>query len=134
MFIRVASESGTVELWDTRNKKCTAAMNLSNEELTAFEFGPDGLNMLTGTNDGIVYLHDLRMIKPLMKKEHPYEVGIHAVHFHSNNNIITADPKMIKIWNNGASNNSNAGAANSTTVSMGKASLQILKQLVSTNN
>ena len=116
-----ASESGTVELWDTRNKKCTAAMNLSNEELTAFEFSPDGLNMLTGTNDGIVYLHDLRMIKPLMKKEHPYEVGIHTVHFHSNNNIITADPKMIKIWNSKASNNnSNAGTENSTTSINGK--------------
>ena len=100
-----ASESGTAELWDTRNKICTAAINLSSEELTAIEFSPDGLNMLTGTSDGVAYLHDLRMIKPLVKKEHPYEVGIHTVHFHSNNNVISADPKMIKIWNCKATGN-----------------------------
>eukprot|EP00943_MAST-04B_sp_MAST-4B-sp1_P009177 g9177.t1 len=101
---------GTVELWDTRNKICTAAMNLSKEELTAIEFSPDGLNMLTGTNDGVVYLHDLRMIKPLVKKEHPYEVGIHTVHFHSNNNVISADPKMIKIWNCKVAGNDDANS------------------------
>ena len=27
-----ASESGTVELWDTRSRKCTAAVKLSSEE------------------------------------------------------------------------------------------------------
>lgn len=112
-----ASESGTVELWDTRNKICTAAMNLSNEELTAIEFSPDGLNMLTGTNDGVVFLHDLRMIKPLVKKEHPYEVGIHTVHFHSNNNVLSADPKMVKIWNCKVAGNDDA---NSNTSINGK--------------
>ena len=47
-----ASESGTVELWDTRSR-VQAAVKLSSEELTAIEFGPDALTMLTGTDDGV---------------------------------------------------------------------------------
>ena len=36
------------------------------------------------------------MIKPLATKEHPYEVGIHSVHFHANGTVVSADPKMVK--------------------------------------
>ena len=93
-----AGEDGALELWDNRTKAYSSRIQITSDELTALQFSPDGLHVLTGTSKGECNLHDLRMVKPLHTREHPYEMPIHTAVFHASGNVLSADPKMVKIW------------------------------------
>ena len=64
------------------------------------------LEMGVGTSSGHVMLYDIRSAQPRVVKNHYYELPIKNIHFHKNNNrIISADTKIIKIWDSETGDN-----------------------------
>ena len=41
----------------------------------------DGLKIATGTEDGRIIIYDLRQTRPLVVKDHMYELPINEIHF-----------------------------------------------------
>lgn len=73
--------------------------------VTSLEFN-GALEMAVGTSTGHILLYDIRSTKPRLVKNHYYELPIKSIRYHKhNNNIITADTKIIKIWNSETSEN-----------------------------
>jgi ribosome biogenesis protein ENP2 len=68
-------------------------------EISALKFAEDGLTFAVGTSTGQVLLYDLRQQTPLIVKDHQYGYPIKALHFHASGNVLSADTKIIKIWN-----------------------------------
>jgi ribosome biogenesis protein ENP2 len=105
-------EDGVVECWDPREFKSIGAIDLrkaikkgnqsnvhGNIECSSLQFDDDGLIMAAGTTSGHCMIYDLRSSKPLMVKEHQYGLPIKQIKFHSSGKILSADAKVIKIWN-----------------------------------
>jgi len=105
------SEDGKVEFWDPRMKRNLGALEVGGQivkqfvdvdsapEITAFRYHTDGLTFAVGSSSGHVLLYDLRKDSPFLTKDHQYQYPIHDIKFHSSGNIISADTKIIKIWN-----------------------------------
>ncbi|KAI5284575.1 hypothetical protein KEM55_001004, partial [Ascosphaera atra] len=107
---------GTVELWDSRAKGRAAIMsppadfniNEGRSEITALQFHRNGLNLATGSSQGLIHLYDLRSPVPLLKKDQGYGFPIHTIDFltpsiesrqqTSEPKILSADKRIIKIW------------------------------------
>ncbi len=69
-------------------------------EVSALKFMPDGLTYAVGTSTGQVLLYDLRSTAPMLIKDHQYEFPIKSLAFHpATGNVLSADTKIIKIWN-----------------------------------
>ena len=66
--------------------------------MTAIEFADDGLTYAVGTAGGQVAIYDIRSPIPRLTKDHQYGTPIKRINFHSSGNIISADQKIIKIW------------------------------------
>ncbi|WEW58157.1 Small ribosomal subunit biogenesis [Emydomyces testavorans] len=108
---------GTVELWDSRAKGRAAVLLLppdfqsgeGRSEITALQFHRSGLNLATGSSQGLIHLYDLRSPAPLLKKDQGYGYPIHTLDFltpstttrqqTSDPNILSSDKRIIKIWN-----------------------------------
>ncbi len=59
----------------------------------------DGLNLAVGTSTGHVLLYDLRSNKPLLIKDHRYELPIKDIQWHKDNDmILSIDKRACKIW------------------------------------
>jgi ribosome biogenesis protein ENP2 len=113
---------GTVEFWDARSRNRVSALGpptslLSSDadsdfrpEITALEFHRAGLNLATGSSTGIVHTYDLRSPVPLLKKDQGYDYPIQTLKYltpsagraapsgSSENLIMSADKRAIKIW------------------------------------
>ncbi|KAL5017663.1 hypothetical protein ScPMuIL_007252 [Solemya velum] len=60
----------------------------------------DGLNMAVGTSTGHVLLYDLRSDKPLLVKDHQYDLPIKRLAFHNQLELVLSmDKKILKLWN-----------------------------------
>lgn len=57
----------------------------------------EGLQLGVGTQPGVVLLYDLRSSKPLLLKDHQYDMPIKDLHFHGEH-VISCDAKICKIW------------------------------------
>lgn len=111
---------GTVELWDTRSRNRISALGPptslqstdlmdARPEMTALEFHRSGLNLATGSSNGIVHTYDLRSPVPLLRKDQGYDYPIQTLKYldsttrssqstASENLIMSADKRAIKIW------------------------------------
>lgn len=113
---------GTVELWDSRARGRAGILlppsqsqpGESRHEITALEFDRTGLNLVTGSSNGLMHLYDLRSPVPYLKKDQGYGYPIHTLKFLNPSSrtreqtmepkILSSDKRIIKIWDprNGA--------------------------------
>lgn len=66
--------------------------------VTSIKFADDGLNFAVGMSSGQVLLYDLRRPTPTMIKDHQYGFPIKSISYHDSGNVISADTKIVKIW------------------------------------
>lgn len=71
----------------------------SSPQISTVKFKDDGLTFGVGTSTGQVLLYDLRNSKPFLVKDHQYGYPIKNIIYHKSQNIISADTKIVKIWN-----------------------------------
>ncbi|XP_038599380.1 nucleolar protein 10 [Tachyglossus aculeatus] len=102
---------GRVECWDPRTRNrvgvldCALSSVTANTEIetlptiSALKFN-GALNMAVGTSTGQVLLYDLRSSKPLIVKDHQYDLPIKSVQFQDSLDLVlSADARIIKMWN-----------------------------------
>jgi len=113
---------GTVEFWDSRSRNRVGAIGPptsllspdyetdSRPEITALEFHRSGLNLATGSSNGIVHTYDLRSLVPLLKKDQGYDFPIQNLKYLTSSStrsassvgaedlIMSADKRAIKLW------------------------------------
>ena len=107
---------GTVEFWDTRSKDRVGVLQSpiqtnvaeGKPEITALEFHRSGLNIATGSSNGLVYLYDMRSPNPYLKKDQGYGYPIQTLLYLASGSqkrgqvtdskILSADKRIIKIW------------------------------------
>lgn len=119
-LIALAGADGTVACFDPRDYRRPAARIVLAESLarldarasgevaeanggaTAISFGPGALRMGVGTASGHVLLYDIRAPTPLRCRDHRYGLPIRRVSFcegaGAQGRVVTADKKVIKIW------------------------------------
>jgi len=113
-MIGLAGDGGLLECWDSRDRERIGILDIPSTfngvdrrlhskltgcNLTGLRFGNDGLTMAVGTSTGHCVLYDIRSSKPLLWKDHRYGLPITNIKFHdASKKIITADRKVIKIW------------------------------------
>lgn len=104
--------NGKVEFWHPTQKKRVGVLDVgealvkaidaslfdSLPEITSLEFGTDGLTVAAGTSTGQIVVFDLRQSSPLVVKDHQYGFPIKSLNFHKSGNIISADTKIVKMW------------------------------------
>ena len=66
--------------------------------VTALSLSANGLGVAVGVSGGQVITYDIRSSKPLLIKDHNYDLPIKHVSHHTTGNIISADAKGIKIF------------------------------------
>jgi ribosome biogenesis protein ENP2 len=113
---------GTVEFWDSRCQASIGTLEMpsstldgSTPEVTALEFDRGGMNIAAGDSSGITYLYDLRSPVPIQKKDQGYGLPIKNLSFLESSGsfrsrtaepmLLSADKKVIKIWNRETSKN-----------------------------
>lgn len=93
---------GTVEFWDPRSKSRVALLAGQEGEVTALDFSPSGLSLVTGTSNGMMQIFDLRRPVPLMTKDQGYGFPIKKlIHMDTSSQekkILSADKRIIKVW------------------------------------
>ncbi|KEY64002.1 hypothetical protein S7711_07998 [Stachybotrys chartarum IBT 7711] len=93
---------GTVEFWDPRSKSRVALLAGHEGEVTALDFSPSGLSLITGSSTGIMQIFDMRRPVPLLKKDHGYGFAvqkiIHTTTASQEKKILSADKRIIKLW------------------------------------
>ncbi|KAI6656847.1 Nucleolar protein 10 [Oopsacas minuta] len=109
-LLAVGNQDGVVECWDPRSKVRAGSLHLTDSfyefgsgpsfkpGVTALEY--DGaLSLGVGTSSGQVLLYDIRSTKPLIIKDHNYELPIKDIAFHKDMNLVlSADSKCLKLW------------------------------------
>ncbi|XP_062591859.1 nucleolar protein 10-like [Saccostrea cucullata] len=107
-LLACGTASGTVECFDPRVRKGAGILDitLSNHiedvqelpNVTALKFA-DALNMAVGTSTGHILLYDIRSSKPLLVKDHQYELPIKSIEFQKSLNLVLSmDTKILKLW------------------------------------
>ena len=66
-------------------------------EVTAMEYGSDGLRVGVGTSSGHVLQYDLRSPTPTFIKDHRNEKQIHTIRY-AGGQLVSVDPKVMKMW------------------------------------
>ena len=109
---------GTVELWDARSRNRVSALGSpisllssdaidnSTPEITALDFHRSGLNLATGSSNGIVHTYDLRSPVPLLRKDQGYDYPVQTLKYLTSRSssadtehlIMSADRRAIKLW------------------------------------
>ncbi|KAF7545447.1 hypothetical protein G7Z17_g9165 [Cylindrodendrum hubeiense] len=93
---------GTVEFWDPRSKSRVALLGGHDGEVTALDFSPTGLSLITGSSTGMMQIFDMRRPVPLMKKDQGYGFAIkkliHMTTVSQEKKILSADKRIIKVW------------------------------------
>ncbi|KAK6188249.1 hypothetical protein SNE40_004471 [Patella caerulea] len=102
------TKQGTVECWDPRSRTRAGILDIykgshsseftESPEVTALKFR-DALTMGVGTQTGHVLLYDMRSNKPLLIKDHQYELPIKNIEFHNQLDLVLSmDTKILKLW------------------------------------
>ncbi|KAK7413900.1 Small ribosomal subunit biogenesis [Neonectria punicea] len=93
---------GTVEFWDPRSKSRVALLGGHEGEVTALDFSPSGLSLITGSSTGMMQIFDMRRPIPLLKKDQgygfPIQRLIHMTTASQEKKILSADKRIIKVW------------------------------------
>eukprot|EP00924_Labyrinthula_sp_SR-Ha-C_P004719 snap_masked-scaffold_1-processed-gene-9.33-mRNA-1 protein AED:0.42 eAED:0.44 QI:0/-1/0/1/-1/1/1/0/608 len=98
-----ADEKGEISIFDSRNgHNSVGNLQVFEEEITALSLNEkNSLKFATGSSAGVVKLFDLRSQKYEKRKEHHHEFPILEIEFQNNDEnkfIISADKKVVKIW------------------------------------
>lgn len=120
---------GTVEFWDARSRdrvsvlrppSSISMLDTGQDEfrsaITALEFHPSGLNLATGSSNGLIHTYDLRSPIPLLRKDQGYDSPIQTLQYldstsrsttssSSNvapNKLLSSDRKSIKLFSTDA--------------------------------
>ena len=108
-LLAVGSTEGKVHCFDPRSKTNASTLDIRNSGIynqignevpavTALSFR-NGLEMGVGLNSGHVLLYDIRSNKPVLMKDHFNALPIKRIVFHDrSDNVISADSKVVKIW------------------------------------
>lgn len=113
---------GTVEFWDARRRNRVSVLGPPTSasildtgqdnlrpEVTAVEFHTSGLNLATGSSNGLIHTYDLRSPVPLLRKDQGYGFPIQTLKYLtprsssssssiSPDKLLTSDRKSIKIF------------------------------------
>lgn len=93
---------GTVEFWDPRSRSRVALLAGHEGEVTALDFSPSGLSLVTGSSTGMMQIFDMRRPVPLLKKDQgygfPVQKLIHMTTASQEKKILSADKRIIKVW------------------------------------
>ncbi|KAI8818545.1 WD40-repeat-containing domain protein [Fimicolochytrium jonesii] len=105
-------ENGVLEFWHPRERRRLGTLDIAASvvkavgsgeleafpQITALKFSDDGLTYAVGTATGQVLTYDLRSASPMFIKDHQYGFPIKSLSMHSSGNVVSADTKIIKIW------------------------------------
>ncbi|XP_048256625.1 nucleolar protein 10-like isoform X1 [Haliotis rufescens] len=104
------TKEGHVECWDPRSRTragvLDTALSSHIEDLdtsvvpsvTAVKHR-DGLNLAVGTSTGQILMYDIRWDKPVLVKDHMYELPIKDIEFQQSQDLVlTMDTKILKLW------------------------------------
>ncbi|KAF7553718.1 hypothetical protein G7046_g7025 [Stylonectria norvegica] len=93
---------GTVEFWDPRSKSRVALLAGHDGEVTALDFSPSGLSIVTGSSTGMMQIFDMRRPVPMLKKDQgygfPVQKIIHMTTISQEKKVLSADKRIIKVW------------------------------------
>jgi ribosome biogenesis protein ENP2 len=110
------TSTGTVEFWDPRCNASIGVLQLpqstldsTTPQVTALQFHRGGMVFAAGDSTGMTYLYDLRSPAPYQKKDQGYGFPIKNLNFLESSGsfrartsepmLLSADKKVIKIWN-----------------------------------
>ncbi|XP_041358765.1 nucleolar protein 10-like isoform X2 [Gigantopelta aegis] len=109
-LLACGTKEGMIECWDPRSRTRVGMMDVALGSLvddldlpvmpsvTALKFR-DGLTMAVGTNTGHILMYDLRSNKPVLIKDHQYELPIKDIEFHDQLDLVLSmDTKILKLW------------------------------------
>ena len=104
-LVAAGSTEGRVECYDPRSRSKVGLLDIgqsgvysSDPAITSLAFR-NGLEMAVGTGSGQILLYDIRSRQPIHSKDHHYGLPIKKIIFHEKtSNILSADSKVIKIW------------------------------------
>lgn len=110
-LICAGTDGGFVECFDPRVRERVGCVDIASRipaemlvgdglpEVTAINCFGNGLTMAVGTSSGHVLMYDIRSARPELTKDHNNGLPIKTVTHHpESGNVISADPKGIKIW------------------------------------
>ena len=104
-LVGCACASGVVKFYDPRASsiKSIATLNVGGDEqdrseITSFQFSQSGLRCAVGTETGVLQTYDMRSTRPEQTRRHQYEMPLHTVKFLSGGKVLSADRKVIKLW------------------------------------
>ncbi|EWC46915.1 hypothetical protein DRE_03927 [Drechslerella stenobrocha 248] len=104
-LLAFGTDQGTTEMWDPRvGSRVATVERAAMDSITALAFDPSGLQLATGTSEGLIRLYDLRSPVPLLTKDQGYSYPIKnliylpAIHSESETKLLSADKRIIKIW------------------------------------
>ena len=91
---------GLLELWDYRQREKIAGIRFLNS-ISCLSINDDApLKYAVGSSNGLVSIFDLRYEKSMIDFQHQYHEPIKSIIFHdSSRNILSADKKILKIFN-----------------------------------
>ncbi|KAF3903993.1 hypothetical protein AA313_de0202040 [Arthrobotrys entomopaga] len=106
-LLAFGTDQGTTELWDPRvgSRVATVDRAAAVDPITSLAFDPTGLQLATGSSEGLIRLYDLRSPVPLLTKDQGYSYPIKnliylpPVHSEAETKLLSADKRIIKIWN-----------------------------------
>ncbi|KAK6355018.1 hypothetical protein TWF696_004145 [Orbilia brochopaga] len=104
-LLAFGTDQGTTELWDPRvGSRVATVERAAMDSITALAFDPSGLQLATGSSEGLIRLYDLRSPLPLLTKDQGYSYPIKnliylpPIHSESETKLLSADKRIIKIW------------------------------------
>lgn len=101
---------GQVECFDPRSRSKVGVLDVATSGMQNLDFSGipsvtslkfrDGLSFGVGTSSGHILLYDLRSDKPLLVKDHQYELPIKRIEFQDSLDLVLSmDKKIVKLWN-----------------------------------
>ena len=90
------------EFWDPRSRTRVGTLSSPQGEITAVDFSPSGMSVITGSSTGSMQIFDLRRPTPLLTKDQgygfPIKKLIHMTTMSQERKILSADKRIVKIW------------------------------------
>eukprot|EP01117_Protostelium_nocturnum_P012106 TRINITY_DN4437_c0_g1_i1.p1 TRINITY_DN4437_c0_g1~~TRINITY_DN4437_c0_g1_i1.p1 ORF type:complete len:689 (-),score=249.77 TRINITY_DN4437_c0_g1_i1:59-2125(-) len=107
-LLAFGGDDGSLEFWDPRARRPVCSKDFYSDlpfasqdqiNATSVQFDQyNGLNFALGTSSGHCLLYDMRMSQPSIVKDHQNDLPLKKIIFAPNNQILTSDSKIVKIW------------------------------------
>src|SRR3990167_1003431 len=101
-LVAIGGDNGILECFDSRTIHRVGSLPVTNDfgggSITSIAYDRSDITKLAvGTEGGMVLMYDIRSSKPLLAKDHQYDLPIINVQFH-NEFCVSTDNKICKIW------------------------------------